>query len=159
MGSRYAPTVSINTSEVLWHSRRNKGSSKFFRKIGWLEQLLQSGLGRLTVEVPKSNTHKHTVWFLWTNDKLVAEDATYKHTTNKTDEHPCPQRDSNPRCQQSGSRRPTSGTHGRKGLIQRKILVRTNYVRRVLNRKLNQVKHTHSSLQSKTICTGEGRLE
>jgi hypothetical protein len=47
------------------------------------------------------------------HDQLVAETATYNHKTNKTEEHPCPQRDSNPGSQHSSSCRlmPYSAGH------------------------------------------------
>jgi hypothetical protein len=61
------------------------------------------GLSRLTVEVSRSHTIRHThtrpLWLLWTSDQLVAESVTY--TTNTRVEHPYPQGDSNPRSQQS----------------------------------------------------------
>jgi hypothetical protein len=44
----------------------------------------------------------------WKNDRLVAE--AFAYTTTTTDEHPYPQRDSNPRSQQSSGRRPTPQT-------------------------------------------------
>ena len=50
----------------------------------------------------------HTVGLLWTSYQLVTMAATY--TTNTTDEHPCTQRDSNPRPQQASVRRPRPKT-------------------------------------------------
>ena len=52
-----------------------------------------------------THTHTYSVGLLCTSDQPVAEAATY--TTNTRDEHPCPQRGSNPRYQQSSGLRPT----------------------------------------------------
>ena len=65
-----------------------------------------SGLDRLTVQVctahTHTHTHTHTVRLIWPSDHLVAEAATCPKY-----EFPCPQRDSNPRSQQSSGCRPT----------------------------------------------------
>jgi hypothetical protein len=49
--------------------------------------------------------HTHSVRLLWTSDRLVTEAANY--TTHTREEHPCPQRDRNPRHQPPNNRRPT----------------------------------------------------
>jgi len=61
------------------------------------------GLGGLVGEVAvwHSVRHTHPVGLLWTSEQLVAEAATTHHTTNTRDEHACPQREWNPRSQQS----------------------------------------------------------
>jgi hypothetical protein len=62
---------------------------------------------RLLDEVSRSHTHTHTHIHgrtNGTNDQLVAEAASY--TINTKDEHPCPQRDSNSRSQDSSALRP-----------------------------------------------------
>jgi hypothetical protein len=50
-----------------------------------------SGIGRLTVEVSRSDSDtSHSVGFLWTRDRPVAESSTGQHTTFTTDIHaPC----------------------------------------------------------------------
>ena len=57
-----------------------------------------------------SITHERPNWvkLLWTSYQLVTMAATY--TTNTTDEHPCIQRDSNPRPQQASARTPRPKT-------------------------------------------------
>ena len=89
-------------------------------------QQSKSDLGHLLVNVWRSqsirhthtthtHTHTHTntytrlVGLLWTSDQLVTEGATYT-AQNTIDEHACPQRDSNPRSQQSSRLRPTPYT-------------------------------------------------
>jgi hypothetical protein len=47
-------------------------------------------------------THKdalHSVGLLKTSDQVVVETSTWQHTTHKTDKHPWPRWDSNPRSQ------------------------------------------------------------
>jgi len=41
-------------------------------------------------------TRTHSVGFLWTRDRPVAENSTRQHTTRTIDRHPCPRRDWNP---------------------------------------------------------------
>jgi len=68
------------------------------------------GLGTLTVDVSRSHnwTRIHPVGLLWTSNQPIAEAATYSaHNKHTTDEHPCSQRDSNPRSQQLKGCRPT----------------------------------------------------
>jgi hypothetical protein len=63
----------------------------------------QEWAASLLMFLDHAHTHIHPVGLLWTNDQLFAEAASYiTHThTDTTDEHPCPQRDSNPRSEQS----------------------------------------------------------
>ena len=68
---------------------------------GWTPLVV---LGLLIVEVSRS----HSVGLLWTSDQPDAETSTWQHTTFTRDQHPCPQRDSNPQSQQANGRRPTS---------------------------------------------------
>jgi hypothetical protein len=62
-----------------------------------------SVVGCLIIEISRSLTIRHTnpLRLLCTSDRLITEAATY--TTNTRDEHPYPQRVSNPRFQQSSS--------------------------------------------------------
>ena len=62
--------------------------------------------GRLIVEVSRSHTisHAYPVVLLSTSDQLIAEADTY--TTKPRVKHPCDQRDSKPRYQQSRDCRP-----------------------------------------------------
>jgi len=86
-----------------WHHTDDCKSSPFHHRVIIAVHIFFSAArqpncdpGRLTVQVPRSHTDIHPVARLWTSDHLVAE-ATHKHTTNTTDEHPQLQRDSNPR--------------------------------------------------------------
>jgi len=100
------------TKEIYCHHHDNQIRllDKSINFILW--KMPKLGLGRRVVEVLDHtklytrNTHthsqnqKHPSILLCTSDQLVAEGATC--TTNKRNEHPCCQRDSNPRSQQSG---------------------------------------------------------
>jgi hypothetical protein len=48
-----------------------------------------------------------SVGLLWTSNQLVAVISVWQHTTLTTENHPCPQWDSNPQSQQANGRRPT----------------------------------------------------
>ena len=61
----------------------------------------------------KSQTHTptHPVGLLWTDvQRFLHRLLPTQHTTNKTDKHRCPQRDSNRRSHQSSGFRPTPST-------------------------------------------------
>ena len=49
----------------------------------------------------------HTVGFLWTRDRPVAETSLWRHTKFTRDRHPCPRRYSNPRSESQNSSRTT----------------------------------------------------
>ena len=71
---------------------------------------LITGLGRLVVEVSRSHTHNvqnSSVRVI----RLSLKPLPAQHTTNTKDEHPCPQRESNPRSQLSSGRRSLYGSH------------------------------------------------
>jgi hypothetical protein len=51
----------------------------------------------------------HSVWLLWTRDRVAAETSTW-HTTLTTDGHPRPRRDSNPQSQHASGPRTTPYT-------------------------------------------------
>jgi len=53
------------------------------------------------------NDAPQSVGLLWTNDQLVAETSTWKHTTLTTNRHLSPRWDSKPQSQQASGRRPT----------------------------------------------------
>jgi hypothetical protein len=79
--------------------------SKFVTSFSFFGATAQLVPRPLTVEVYRSNTARHThtqpVGLLWTSDQLVAGPLATQRKTNTTDKHPRPQRDSNPRSQQS----------------------------------------------------------
>jgi len=75
------------------------------KKFFFVKQPPKSGPDHFIFEVSISHSHTHTVGLLWMRDRLVSWVSTY--TTNTTDEHPCPQRDSSPRSQQSSGCRHT----------------------------------------------------
>ena len=68
-----------------------------------------------------------------------------KHTTNTTDEHPRPQRDSNPQSQQQSGCRPTPQTAGPPGsaayVISRKIRKQLRFVMAPILRGIGGTKH------------------
>jgi len=89
------PVSGIRTATSLYPSFRGGGRNSPSRY-----------LGRLNVDISRSLTIRQTrpVVLLCTSDQLVTEAATCtQHTTSTRDEHPCPQRVSNSRSQQSAA--------------------------------------------------------
>ena len=65
-----------------------------------------------------THTRTHSVGFLWTRDRPVAESFAWQNTTFKKDRQPCPQRDSNPQSKQaSGGRHRRLTTRGNRDLL------------------------------------------
>jgi hypothetical protein len=58
----------------------------------------------------RTHTHTHTVEFLQTRDRPVADTSTWKHTTLTRERHPCPRLDSNQQSQQASGCKPTPWT-------------------------------------------------
>jgi hypothetical protein len=81
------------------------------RKKGALFAVQQSSSGpsRLIFNVSRSySATPHSVGFLWTKDRPVAETSIRKHTAFTRDKHAFLRRDSNPPFQQASGRRPTA---------------------------------------------------
>jgi hypothetical protein len=92
----FISTKLLNSSLILFSATQQpkSGQGRFI--------FLFLGLTQLDIN---THTHTQTLGLLWTKIQLVAEAATC--TTHKKHKHPCPQRVSNPRSQQSSGRRPT----------------------------------------------------
>jgi hypothetical protein len=65
--------------------------------------------GYATVSRSLSDT-RHSVGLPWTSGQPVAQTSTWQHTTHTTNKHPCPQQDSNPKCQKARGRRTPPST-------------------------------------------------
>ena len=89
------------TTNISWNDKQNLRFRLSVMVCSSLFLAQKAGLGRLTVVVSRSHTDKpHSIEFLWTSDRSVAE------ATHTRDRHLCPRWDSNPQSLQASGRRP-----------------------------------------------------
>jgi hypothetical protein len=96
---RYFLIKKVTTSYFLWGATKNSCIGCLIVEVSWLHTVRHIS----PVELPCAN------------DQLSQRPKPTQHTANTLDEHPCPQRDSNPQTQQSSSRRSTPHTSRQQG--------------------------------------------
>ena len=90
---QWHPPHEIYPAQCSWRKRtystNRQTGTNFFKVINPFQQHNSPQWARVS-SLLRLRYYTHSVWVLWTWDRLVAQTSTWQYTTLTTDTHPCP---------------------------------------------------------------------